>query len=262
MADGLAKKLTQQDRQRLIFEHHATTASATAAKLAVLTDASLMTVHRDIDAMARRGILRKFHGGVSMLPTTVFESSAEFRMQTRTAAKHALAKTAVTLIEPGMSIMLDDSSTVLALVPLLDEVGPLTVITNFRPAIEMLRDHDDLQLIVVGGRFSRTHDSFIASPSNSDVESYAVDIVFQSTSTMGPEMTYHQEQDIVQMKRSMLRSGEKRVLMMDSSKVGRTSLHRYVPVADFTDVVLTDDVDPDTVEAVRQVTRVHLAPPR
>ena len=247
-------------RQRRVVDHLSEVSSATAAELATLTGMSLMTIHRDIDELARRGILRKFHGGVSVLPTTVFESSSEFRLQTQTIAKNALAQKALSFVEPGMSVMLDDSTTVLALARLLYEIGPLTVITNYRQAIDVFRDNDDIRLIVVGGQYSRTHDSFIAMPSYSSVESYAVDVVFQSTSTMGAGMTYHQEQDIVLMKRAMLRSGATRVLMMDGSKVGRTSLHHYVPVSDFTDVILTDDVDAEMVSRIAEQARVHLAP--
>ncbi|RFA10263.1 DeoR family transcriptional regulator [Subtercola boreus] len=262
MAEQGVPRQTKASRQRKIVDHLGSVAAATAAELAVLTEVSPMTVHRDIDDLARRGILRKFHGGVSVLPTTVFESSSEFRMQTRSSAKNALAHEALSMVEPGMSIMLDDSTTVLALARLFGDVGPLTVITNYRQAIEELRENDDIRLIVTGGQYSRTHDSYIGIPDHTSVESYAVDIVFQSTSTMGTEMTYHQEQDIVLMKRAMLRSGARRVLMMDGSKVGRTSLHRYVPVSEFTDVILTDDVDPAIVAQIGAQTTVHLAPMR
>ena len=246
-------------RQRRIVDHLAGVPTATAADLAALTGMSLMTIHRDIDDLARRGILRKFHGGVSGMPTTVFESSSDFRLQTQTLAKSALAKVAADMVEPGMSIMLDDSTTVLSLARLLNDHGPLTVITNYRQVIEEFRENDEIRLIVAGGQYSRTHDSFIGMPSISSVDAFAVDIVFQSTSTMSAQMTFHQEQDIVLMKRSMLVSGSRRVLMMDSTKVGRTSLHRYVPVSDFTDVILTDDVDPEIVEQVSQLAVVHLA---
>ena len=248
-------------RQRRIVDHLAGVPTATAAELAALTGMSLMTIHRDIDDLARRGILRKFHGGVSGLPTTVFESSSDFRLQTQTAAKNALARVALEMVEPGMSIMLDDSTTVLSLARLLQDRGPLTVITNYRQVIEQFRENDDIRLIVAGGQYSRTHDSFIGMPSISSVDAFAVDIVFQSTSTMSAEMTFHQEQDIVLMKRSMLGSGSRRVLMMDGTKVGRTSLHRYVPVRDFTDVILTDDVEPEIVERMSQHVHVHLASP-
>lgn len=249
-------------RQRRIVDHLSGVSSATAAELSALAGVSLMTIHRDIEDLAHRGILRRFHGGVSVLPTSVFESSSEFRLQTQGAAKEALAQRAVQFVEPGMSIMLDDSTTVLALARLLNDVGPLTVITNYRQAIEVLRENDDIRLIVVGGQYSRTHDSYIAMPSHESVDSYAVDVVFQSTSTMGADMTYHQEQDIVLMKRAMLRSGGTRVLMMDGTKVGRTSLHHYVPVSDFTDVILTDDVDAEMTERIERNARVHVVSTR
>ncbi len=259
MNDTGSSRQSRTLRQRRIVDHLSGVPNATAAELAALTGMSLMTIHRDIDDLARRGILRKFHGGVSGLPTTVFESSSDFRLQTQTVAKNALAHVALAMVEPGMSIMLDDSTTVLSLARLLGDIGPLTVITNYRQVIEEFRENDEIRLIVAGGQYSRTHDSFIGMPSISSVDAFAVDIVFQSTSTMSAEMTFHQEQDIVVMKRSMLGSGTRRVLMMDGTKVGRTSLHRYVPVSDFTDVILTDDVDPEIVERVSQHARVHLA---
>jgi DeoR/GlpR family transcriptional regulator of sugar metabolism len=259
MSDTGSTRMSRAVRQRRIVDHLAGVLNATAAELAQLTGMSLMTIHRDIDDLSRRGILRKFHGGVSGLPTTVFESSSDFRLQTQTAAKNALARVAVEMVEPGMSIMLDDSTTVLSLARMLNDVGPLTVITNYRQVIEEFRENDDIRLIVAGGQYSRTHDSFIGMPSISSVDAFAVDIVFQSTSTMSSEMTFHQEQDIVVMKRLMLSSGTRRVLMMDATKVGRTSLHRYVPVSDFTDVIVTHDVDPEVVERMSEHARVHVA---
>lgn len=265
-ADGMNEspglKKPRVGRQRQIIEHVVGSGFASAAELAALTGVSLMTVHRDVDDLAGRGILRKVHGGVSALPSTVFEASSEIRMQLQPQAKAALAHKALEFVEAGMSVMLDDSTTVFALARLLNKIGPLTVITNYRQSIELFRENDDVRLIVTGGQYSRTHDSFIGLPNDGSFSAYAVDVVFQSTSTMGTDMTYHQEQDVVHMKRAMLKAGTRRFLLMDGTKVGRTSLHHYVPVSDFTDVIFTDDVPADFVDAVAQHTKVHIAPHR
>lgn len=245
-------------RQRLILDHVLAQGQASVAELADLTGRSLMTVHRDLDDLANRQLLRKFHGGVSALPTSVFESSSEFRMHRRMVEKQALAAAALELVEPGMSVMLDDSTTVLALSRLLAERAPLTVVTNYRQVLDGLADAADIRLIVIGGQYSRTHDSFIGPPDQTNLESYAVDVAFQSTSTMDASMTYHQEQEVVSMKRTMLRAGSRRVLMMDSTKVGHTSLHRFVPVSAFTDVLLTADVDPAIAAKVADQARLQL----
>ena len=259
MAGASARKLPRVQRQRKMVDLVLEAGFASATDLAGLLSVSPMTVHRNIDELATRGILRKVHGGVSALPSTVFEASSEIRMQLQPQAKLALAQKAVEFIEPGMSVMLDDSTTVLALARLLDKVGPLTVITNYRQAVECLRENEDIRLIVVGGQYSRTHDSYIGLPGEGSVDEYAVDVVFQSTSSMGVQMTYHQEQDIVHMKRAMLKAGTRRVLMMDASKIGRTSLHRYVPVSDFTDVVLAGEISDEFLSEVAISTRVHVA---
>lgn len=259
----MAKKATVHDsrqiRQAAIMDHVMEAGFASAADLVELTGRSLMTVHRDIDDLATRGLIRKFHGGVSALPTSVFESSSEFRLHREQAAKDRLATVAAGLVQPGMSIMLDDSTTVLALARRLGEIGPITVLTNYRQAVEALRENPDIKLIVIGGQYSRTHDSYIGPPDQTGLENYSVDIVFQSTSTMDAAMTYHQEQEVVAMKRVMLRAGQRRVLLMDGTKVGKTSLNRYAATEEFTDVILTDDVPDELVRAIGEKARVHIA---
>lgn len=247
------------DRQREILDYVVEVGSISATELSEIFGRSLMTIHRDLDELSSRGLLRKFHGGVSALPTSVFESSSDFRIQRNLAAKEALASEALKFVEPGMSIMLDDSTTVLALARMLVDAGPLTVLTNYRQAIELFVESQDINLIVIGGGYSKTHDSFIGAPSQTGLDAYAVDVVFQSTSTMDSQMTYHQEQDIVVMKRTMLSAGTRRVLMMDGSKVGHTALHRYVPVSEFTDVILTHDVDREMVQSIEDSAQVHIA---
>src|SRR5438105_1109180 len=95
------KRAPRQQRQQVIVDHVVANGEASAAELAQLTGVSLMTVHRDIAELAAQGILRKYHGGVSAQPSTVFESSSDFRLHANTAAKQALAKAALEFITPG-----------------------------------------------------------------------------------------------------------------------------------------------------------------
>ncbi len=93
-------------------------------ELAEAMGVSVMTVHRDLEALAARGVLRRFRGGVSALPTSVFESNLDYRLGVQLAEKEAVARAAAELVEPGMSVMLDDSTSVLALAALVRERTP------------------------------------------------------------------------------------------------------------------------------------------
>lgn len=251
-------RATRQKRQQTIVDYVLEHGDATVAELTELTGVSVMTVHRDITELSDRGILRKYHGGVSAQPSTVFESSSDFRRHTHTADKRALAEAALDFLSPGMSLMLDDSTTALALAARLPEVGPLTVVTNYRLITEELRGREDIRLISVGGEYSRTHDSWLGLSAQEMIESFSVDVTLVSTSAMTATMTYHQEQEIVAIKRAMREAGSTGVLLMDGSKVGRSALHRLDRVDSFDHVVLTGPVDKDLLAEMRQLTDVRV----
>ncbi|MCR3718162.1 MULTISPECIES: DeoR/GlpR family DNA-binding transcription regulator [Prauserella salsuginis group] len=247
-------------RQQRITDYVVNNGSASAAELAELTGVSVMTVHRDLDELARRGLLRKFRGGVSAQPSTVFESNSEYRLNANVDAKAAIARQALTYVEPGMSILLDDSTSALALAKLLGEVTPLTVATNYLRAIDVLKDVEDVRLIAIGGDYSPTHDAFLGMPCLEAVERLTVDTTFVSTSAMNTELTFHQEPEIVMVKRAMLQSAQNRVLLMDSSKMARTALHRLAPVTDYHRLIVDSSTPEATVEELRNRTEVDVAP--
>lgn len=225
--------------------------TATAHELVEAFGVSLMTVHRDLDVLERQGVVRKYRGGVSAQPTSVFESNVAYRLNAAPAEKLALARRAREMVEPGMSVMLDDSTTALALVRLLEDVTPLTVATNFLPAVSLLTAMPDVQLIALGGIYSATHDSFLGVPCAEAVEALQTDLLFCSVSALSATHAFHQEQEIVLVKRAMLRSARTRVLLVDHGKLQRTALHRLAPLTDF-DLVLVDEKAPvEKVAALR-----------
>ncbi|MER8007416.1 DeoR/GlpR family DNA-binding transcription regulator [Streptomyces sp. NPDC094149] len=229
-------------RQAAMAEQVLAEGSATAAELAERFGVSLMTIHRDLDELERQGIVRKFRGGVTAQPSGVFESNVEYRLKTMRAEKAALADRALALIEPGMAIMLDDSTTTLEIARRLrnGEITPLTVVTNFLQAINLLSDQRGIHLMALGGDYDPLHSSFLGVSCVEAVQSLRVDVCFASTSAVHGGYAYHQEQHIVSVKRAMLDSAARSVLLIDHTKLARTALHRVVPLSRF-DLLLVDD---------------------
>ena len=250
---------TRDARQQVIADHVVERGSATANELVELTGVSVMTVHRDIDELVRRGLLRKFRGGVSAQPSTVFESNAEYRLGAKIEQKRAIARAALRYVEPGGSIMLDDSTTALQLARLLPEAAPLTVVTNYRQTIDVVHDMDEIRLIALGGDYSRTHDSFVGLPCTEAISSLTVDALFLSTSAMDAAMVYHQEQEIVMVKRAMMARAGFTVLLMDSSKMPRTALHQLAPLAGFDRLIIDGGVDAKLRTELSEIVPVDVA---
>ncbi|GAA3607700.1 DeoR/GlpR family DNA-binding transcription regulator [Microlunatus ginsengisoli] len=239
-------------RKRLLTEAVLASGSATAAELAQRFGVSLVTIHRDLDELERRGVVRKFHGGVTAQPSGVFESQMPYRLASMTAEKEAIAATALRYVQPGMSILLDDSTTVLAMVDGLAERAPLHVATTFvagmRRLSELAGDHD-LTLIGIGGRYDVAHDSFVGVQTNQQVQGIHVDAVFLSTSAVSTTDLYHQEEQVAALKREMLNSASKRYLLIDHTKLNRRALLKIASLSEL-DLIITDDgADPDVLAA-------------
>jgi DeoR/GlpR family transcriptional regulator of sugar metabolism len=255
-----ASRNSRGDRQNRIAEYVLREGSVSASQLAELFDVSLMTVHRDLDELERQGVVRKFRGGVSAQPSSVFESNVAYRLRSAQAEKAAIAHHARTLVEPGMAVMLDDSTTTLQIAHLLADAAPLTVITNFLEVIKTVSQLPGIRLISLGGEYYPTHDSFLGVPCIEAIESLRADVLFTSTSAVSSTHAFHQEQEIVLVKRAMMRSAARKVLLIDHTKLGGTALHQLAPLTDFDDVVVDNGAPADVIRALRdRRVNVHIA---
>ena len=191
--------------------------------------------------------MRKYRGGVTAQPSGVFESNVAYRMKSMQAAKDAVATRAVELIEPGMAVMLDDSTTTLAVARRLAGITPLTVVTNFLEGLRVLSHVPGIRLMALGGDYDPLHDSFLGVSCVEAIESLRVDLCLVSTSAVSAGYAYHQEPHIVSVKRAMLASAARKVLLIDHTKLGRVALHRVVPLDAFERVIVDVGASPEAL---------------
>lgn len=229
------RQIRQEQLANYILQH----SFASVEDLSELFKISRMTVHRDLDDLERQGIIRKVHGGASAQPSSLFESDVRYRVQAASREKAAIARLAVSYVEPGQAVMLDDSTTCLPLARLLADITPLTVITNYLTVIRELSVVKGIRLIALGGEYHAKHDAFVGVMCEQAVAALRANVVFMSTAALSGGLLFHQEQEIVKVKQAMLASAARRILLVDSTKLGRVALHRAASLPDF-DLVITD----------------------
>lgn len=155
-----------------------------AAGLAEQFGVSLMTIHRDLDALQSQGWLRKVRGGATALPSDVFHGDVSQRMAAMADVKRRLAHTALDLVVPGQTIMLDESTTCLHLAQRLAERTPLTVITNFLAVIKLLAGEPGITLVDLGGTYFPAYDAFLGLRTAEAAQSVRADVLFMSTTAI------------------------------------------------------------------------------
>ena len=236
----LAVSPTKQDLRRdAITERVLEIGSVRIDTLVDELGVSRMTIHRDLDALEARGVLRKSRGVVTAVASSLFEASTDYRLRQQSVEKRAIAKLAFELIEPGEAIVLDDSTTGLNLAELLPQKEPLTVITNFGRVLDMLGSKRGISLVSTGGEYYQLCDAYKGNLSLSALSQLSADTYFMSTPAISNGVCFHQQPELIQVKRAMFKCAKKRVLIADHTKFSKRALYSMMPIREF-DVVISD----------------------
>src|SRR5574337_871378 len=121
---GTSESSNQNERQEWITRYILEHGSVLIDDLVERFNVSRMTIHRDLDDLEKQGVLRKIRNGATAQPSGLFESDIRYRLNQQKAEKVAIAPVALSFIEPGQSILLDEATTLLPLVHLLPGVTP------------------------------------------------------------------------------------------------------------------------------------------
>jgi DeoR/GlpR family transcriptional regulator of sugar metabolism len=228
--------------------------------LAERFEISVMTVHRDLDELEDRGLLRKSRGMATVTSTSLVESSDVYRAGRQLVEKEAIALAALDFVEPGQAIILDDSTTSLHLVPHLHLKTPLTIITNTLTIMNELRSTRGVTMIGLGGEYYNWCSSFMGRMTVREVAELRADLFFMSTSAIVDDICFHQTLETVDVKRAMFESASRRVLLVDGTKFEKRALHAMLPLAAFDAVIVDSNTSPDHVARLRdRGINVHVA---
>lgn len=253
----------QEERRRRMRDAVIARGFVRTADLAEQFGVSLMTAHRDLDALQAQGWLRKVRGGATGLPSAQFHGSVAERMATMAQTKQQLARAAATLLVPGQSVLLDDSTTCLLLAHQVAGHTPLTVITNSLPAITTLAREPGISLITLGGAYFPAYDAFMGPHTAEAVRAFRADVLFMSTTAVTNGRCYHTSPETVQVKRAMMECAGRRILVADHTKFTKGGLYALAPLTDFDLLIVDDGLPPDQVRNIRTAgTEVLVVPAR
>lgn len=251
----------QAERHGRLIELVMANGSSTIEDLASALNVSVMTIHRDLDELEQEGMLRKARGFATALPSSTVESNDKFRREQQRDEKLELSKAALSLIQPGQTVLLDDSTTLIPLLEFLPTRTPLTLVSNSHTVIDATAGVEGISLVAIGGEYHSWCNAFMGQITTDVIDSLQVDLLIMSTSAIINGACYHQRQDTVSTKRAMIRAAAQKVLLVDHTKFERRALHRLCPLTDFDQVIVDSRTPQERIdEMLRQNIDVIVAP--
>jgi DeoR/GlpR family transcriptional regulator of sugar metabolism len=153
-----------QQRQASILDRVRREGGARVADLVRVLGVSDMTIRRDIEALAERGLVAKVHGGAIAVEGTAEEPGYAAKAEQQRSEKAAIAEAAAILVKAGSAVGISAGTTTAMLAWELAGVPELTVVTNSIPVADVFyhQGRSDQTVVLTGG--TRTPSDALVGP--------------------------------------------------------------------------------------------------
>jgi len=201
---------------------------------------SEVTIRNDLKALNQRGLIRRAHGGAVKVGTVSMDPSLKIKAELHADEKRRIGAAAAEMINDGDSVILDSGTTTHQIARQIKHKKDLKVITNGLNIAMELFGAKDIQLIFLGGVIRQNSLSAVGHFAEDILAQLSADKVFLAVDACDLEFglsTPNVEES--QVNQAMARIAKERILVADSSKFGKRSLSRIIPVSEI-DVIITD----------------------
>lgn len=209
----------------------------------LLPEVSLMTIHRDLDALADEGSVVKFRGGAKAVRHT---GDPEFnvRMRENNAGKLTIARKALDLLQPHTSVFLDASTTNLALARSMPDINVNIFTTGPSIALELCRLNNPVVTLCCG-TINRKNLAVSGQNTLQMLEKINFDIAFIGVSgcSVDAGFTCGTEGDML-VKRLMIEKARRSVIMCGREKLRCLMPYTFADLSDV-DYLICDEELPD-----------------
>jgi len=231
------------ERQRRIVRILKESGSAQLDDLAGALGVSASTIRRDLEALERRKLIERTHGGAIYRGEQ--SESADHRGEALSSRigehvreKQAIARWVAAMVQPHMTLLLDGGSTVVYAARAIT-VRPLQVVTNSLVIANHFADEDEVELVLVGGYLYPRAGVMVGPIATGCLADLYADLCFFSLAAIHESAAYNINMDMARVEQMMIQQAARSVLLMDSSKFGRKSLVRVCGLSEV-DQIVTD----------------------
>ena len=239
------------ERQNLIDQELRKAGYVLVPELSETLNCSEETVRRDLREMETAGKLVRTHGGAYLVEKYDKGYPIELRKSYLPHTKDRMAAVAVREIQENDMIMLDSSTTCLAIAEaILARNLNVTLITNSLAICNLFSEaNSNVNLVGIGGVFRRRTSSFADPNTVEALRHYYADKAFISCPKLSVEHGLSDNHiSEATVRQQMLRCAQKKILVVDHTKFEGTANHLFDGL-ESVNLIITDQAVPDDFAA-------------
>lgn len=216
---------------------------------------STVTIRNDLAFLEKQGIAVRAYGGALICETgaTNVEPTLEDKSALNTGLKQRIAQVAAELIHPGHRVILDSGTTTYEIARKLRHHQGVIAMTNGINVANALLEAEGVELLMTGGHLRRQSLSFYGDQAEQSLQNYHFDMLFLGVDAIDLErgVSTHNE-DEARLNRKMCEVAERIIVVTDSSKFNRSSLHKIIDTQRIHTIIVDDGIPQDSLEGLRK----------
>jgi DeoR family transcriptional regulator of aga operon len=226
-------------REKCIFSIH---------ELADATGVSLPTIRRDLDHLARIGLIERSHGGATLKAPhcgTTFEPDYHTAANTARKEKSKIGRLAADRLKDNQSVIFDSSSTVFEAAQRVVEKGlQLTAVTNDIRISDLFASNSSLELIVCGGTLRPGSFTLVGEPGMTFLRQMHADVAVMGVHGIKGSVCCDTSLEIAYIKRHMVAAAQKVMVLADSSKFDQVAFYDAFDMDERFEIITEKNIAP------------------
>ncbi|KLU59671.1 HTH-type transcriptional repressor GlcR [Peptococcaceae bacterium CEB3] len=238
-------------RQKAVLDYIVKHGEVTVQQLSQMYAVSDMTIRRDLVKLVGQGLIKRTYGGAIVLGESI-ETSVQVRATENLERKIAIAEVCAQLVQPKDTILMDAGTTVMEVARRLPEDIGLTVVTNAITVVNALIYKPGIEVLLLGGTLAHVPQATVGSGVIDSIKSLYVNRAFITATGFSLEhgLTDANIQQS-EIKRCMMSRARIRSLVIDSSKYGVLSLHRFADLEEFDQLITDNQLDSEALARIQ-----------
>ena len=253
MADKrVSQDLYPAERRQEIAKRINDCGRASVAELAGQFGVSEVTIRADLQALAARNLIVRTHGGAVPTGRGLHELSLADRTQQQVSEKDRIGAAGAALVSNDNAIILDASSTALAIARHLKHRRDLTILTNSIAIAHEMLDAPGVTVVMPGGTVRREMASLTGGNGLESLRRFNIQKgFFGATGISVPEGLTDVSVGEAEVKRPLVAMCREVIAVVDATKWGHVGLASFAAPQVITCVITDAQAPADLVEQMR-----------
>ncbi|ADF51115.1 MAG: DeoR/GlpR transcriptional regulator [Zunongwangia sp.] len=234
---------------KLNHEHH-----VEVSDLCEELKVSAVTIRKDLKLLEDKGLLYRIHGGASLENPYINDRPINEKEKISVSEKSDISKKAAELIKDNDSIMIASGTTVQQLARSITNKGSLNVITSsLNVALELL-NHQNIQVIQLGGNLRHSSSSVTGHYAQHILEHISCSLLFLGVDGIDLDYgctTTSLEEALLNQK--MMEASQRTIILADSSKFGKKSFGRICGLEQVDQVITDSGISPNLAKKIKDL---------